>query len=58
MLAFCAVWEKRGGGFKLADEYREDPSEDALQETLDLLDSGRVEEASLSIFGVLYPDWY
>lgn len=58
MLTFYAVWEERGGGFELVDEYREDPSEDALEETLELLDAGRVEEASLSISGVLYPDWY
>lgn len=57
-LTFFSVWQTGTNGFELVDEYTEDPSEDALQETLSLLDSGRVEEASSLLFCVLYPDWY
>ncbi len=58
MTTFFASWEPSDEGFRLVEEWVEDPSADALEETLALLEVGRVEEAAEELFGVLYPGWY
>jgi hypothetical protein len=58
MYTWMTMWSPGAEGFTLVSEWDEDASLDALEETLALLDSGRVEEASVQIFCILYPGWY
>jgi hypothetical protein len=58
MYTWMTIWSTDGRAFDFVSEWDEDASRDALEETLALLDSGRVEEASEQLFFVLYPGWY
>jgi hypothetical protein len=58
MYTWMTRWTPDEDGFTLESEWDEDASMDALESTLALLDSGRVEEASGQLFCILYPGWY
>jgi hypothetical protein len=58
MYTYNATWHPFGSDFGDPEEWEEDPSEEALSDTQDLLDSGRVEEAVQRLYDIFYPQWY